>query len=184
MSSVATTEELLRRVADGDHAAFAQFYDRIAPQVYGLIHKVLRDPAQSEEVAQEVLLEVWRTAPRYDPAKGSGVTWTLTMAHRRAVDRVRGEQASRDRTERVALRDRDREVDEVVEEVDRRFESQQVRRALDGLSDLQRQAIELAYYGGYSYPEVARQLDAPLGTVKTRLRDGLIRLREVMAVAQ
>lgn len=184
MSSVATTEELLQRVATGDHGAFAEFYDRVAAQVYGLIHKVLRDPAQSEEVAQEVLLEVWRTATRYDPAKGSGITWTLTMAHRRAVDRVRGEQASRDRTERVALRDRGREVDEVVEEVDRRFESQQVRRALNGLSDLQRQAIELAYYGGYSYPEVARQLDAPLGTVKTRLRDGLIRLREVMAVAQ
>lgn len=184
MSSVATTEELLQRVAGGDHGAFAEFYDRVASQVYGLIHKVLRDPAQSEEVAQEVLLEVWRTAARYDPAKGSGVTWTLTMAHRRAVDRVRGEQASRDRTERVALRDRDREVDDVVEEVDRRFESQQVRRALNGLSDLQRQAIELAYYGGYSYPEVARLLDAPLGTVKTRLRDGLIRLREVMAVAQ
>lgn len=183
MPSAETTEGLLQRVAEGDHAAFAEFYDRVAPQVYGLIRKVLRDPAQSEEVAQEVLLEVWRTAPRYDPSKSNATTWTLTMAHRRAVDRVRSEQASRDRTERMAAREGGRDVDEVVEAVESRFETQQVRRALNGLSDLQRQAIELAYYGGYSYPEVAEKLGAPLGTVKTRLRDGLIRLREAMAVA-
>jgi RNA polymerase sigma-70 factor (ECF subfamily) len=145
---------------------------------------VLRDPAQSEEVAQEVLLEIWRTAARYDQSKSSATTWALTMAHRRAVDRVRTEQASRDRTERVASSDTQRSVDEVAEAVEGRFESEQVRRALDGLSDLQREAIELAYYGGHTYPEVARLLDAPLGTVKTRLRDGLIRLRETMAVAR
>lgn len=183
MPSADTTEGLLQRVAGGDHAAFAELYDRLAPQVYGLIRKVLRDPAQSEEVAQEVLLEVWRTARRYDPSQSNATTWTLTMAHRRAVDRVRAEQASRDRTERMAAREGGRDVDEVVEEVESRFESQQVQQALNGLSDLQRQAIELAYYGGYSYPEVAQKLDAPLGTVKTRLRDGLIRLREAMAVA-
>lgn len=184
MTSVVTTEELLRRVAGGDHAAFAELYDRIAPQVYGVIRKILRDPAQSEEVTQEVLLEIWRTAWRYDPAKSGAATWTLTMAHRRAVDRVRAEQASRDRTERMAASEGSRDVDEVVEEVDRRFENEQVRKALDGLSALQREAIELAYFGGYSYPEVARELDAPLGTVKTRMRDGLMRLREAMAVAQ
>lgn len=184
VSPAVTTEELVQRVATGDHAAFAALYDRIAPQVYGVVRKVLRDPAQSEEVAQEVLLEIWRTAARYDQSKSSAATWMLTMAHRRAIDRVRTEQAARDRTERVASADVRRSVDEVAEAVEGRAESDQVRRALEGLSELQREAIKLAYYGGYTYPEVARLLDAPLGTVKTRLRDGLIRLREAMAVAQ
>jgi RNA polymerase sigma-70 factor, ECF subfamily len=180
--AVETAEALLARVARGDQAAYERLYDRVAPQVYGLVRRVLRDPAQSEEVAQEVLLEVWRTAPRFDETRGSATSWIMTMAHRRAVDRVRSEQASRDRTERVAAGQHDRHYDEVSEAVESRLEQQQVRRALDGLTDLQRQAVELAYYNGYTYREVAELLDAPLGTVKTRLRDGLIRLRDTLGV--
>src|SRR3982750_1663292 len=94
--------DLLSRVARGDEAAFSALYDELAPRVFGLCRRVLRDPAQAEEVAQEALLEVWRTAGRYDPAKGSAASWALTIAHRRAVDRVRSEQASAERERRGA----------------------------------------------------------------------------------
>ncbi|HVM19812.1 MAG TPA: ECF RNA polymerase sigma factor SigK [Egibacteraceae bacterium] len=178
-----TLEGLLGDVARGDQAAFAQLYDRVGGQVYGLVRRVLRDPAQSEEITQEVLLEVWRTASRFDRARGSAQSWIMTMAHRRAVDRVRSEQAARDRQERVATRDgAEAAFDVVAEDVEIRLERQQVRQALGNLTELQREAIELAYYGGYTYREVAELLDAPLGTVKTRLRDGLIRLRDTIGV--
>lgn len=179
-----TDDDLLVVIARGDEAAFAELYDRMAGLVHGVIRKVVRDPAQSEEVTQEVLVEVWRTASRFRADRGSARTWVLTMAHRRAIDRVRSEQASRDRTERVGRRDRDRAFDQVAEQVHTDFEHQQVRSALDQLTDLQRQAVELAFYGGYTYREVAELLDTPLGTVKTRLRDGLIRLRDAMGVTR
>jgi RNA polymerase sigma-70 factor (ECF subfamily) len=179
----ATDEELLLRVTRGDQAAFGELYDRVSGQVYGVIRRVLRDPARSEEVTQEVLVEVWRTATRFDPDRGSATTWILTMAHRRAIDRVRSVQASRDRDERIGHRDRTRPFDQVSEEVETRFEHQQVREALDALTDLQREAVELAYYGGYTYREVSELLDAPLGTIKTRMRDGLIRLRDAIGVS-
>ena len=179
-----TLEELLSAVARGDQAAFADLYDRVAGPVYGLVRRVLRDPSQSEEITQEVLLEVWRTATRFDHHRGSAQGWIMTMAHRRAVDRVRSEQASRNRDERVAtLNAAGGSFDEVAEDVEIRIEQQQVRQALGRLTDLQRQAVELAYYQGYTYREVAELLDAPLGTVKTRLRDGLIRLRDTIGVA-
>lgn len=167
-------------VAAGDRAAFEALYDLMAPQVFGVIRRVLRDPAQSEEVAQDVLTDVWRTAPRFDTSRGSARGWILTMAHRRAVDRVRSEQSARDREERVARQETDRPFDRVASEVEHRFETAQVREALDSLTDVQRQAIELAYFGGRTYKQVAIDLDAPLGTVKTRMRDGLIRLRDAM----
>lgn len=176
-------EELLLACARGDETSFATLYDRISGLTYGVIKKVLRDPAQSEEVAQEVMAEVWRTATRFDPERGSAQTWILTMAHRRAIDRVRSVQASRDRTERIGRQEHVRPFDEVAERVETRFEHKQVRAALEELTDLQREAVELAYYGGYTYREVAELLDKPLGTVKTRLRDGLIRLRDAMGVA-
>lgn len=177
-----TEEELLLRVARGDETAFSELYDRVSGQVYGVIRRVLRDPARSEEVAQEVLVEVWRTATRFDPDKGSASTWILTMAHRRAIDRVRSVQASRDREERIARRDRDRPFDAVSEEVETREEHAEVRQALEQLTELQRETVELAYYGGYTYREVSELLDAPLGTIKTRMRDGLIRLRDALGV--
>lgn len=162
-------EALLSRLAAGDQAAFAALYEQVAGQVYGLVHQILGCPSRSEEVAAEILLEVWRTASRYDPSRGSGRVWILAIAHRRAVDQVRSKLVARDRRTVVALQDDDR-FDAVAE----------VRAALDQLTALQREAVELAYYGGYTYPEVAELLDAPLGTVKSRMRDGLIHLRDAL----
>jgi RNA polymerase sigma-70 factor (ECF subfamily) len=177
-------EDLLVTVSRGDQAAFASLYDRLGGLVYGVVKRVVRDPSQSEEVAQEVLVEVWRSASRFDPDRGSAQTWILTMAHRRAIDRVRSEQASRDRNDRIGQRDRGRAFDEVSEEVELRFEHRQVREALSALTELQREAVGLAYYSGYTYREVAELLDTPLGTIKTRMRDGLIRLRDAMGVTR
>jgi RNA polymerase sigma-70 factor (ECF subfamily) len=173
---------LMARSARGDSEAFAALYDSLAGPVHGMVLRVLRDPSQSEEVTQEVLVEVWRQASRYAPERGSVRAWVLTMAHRRAVDRVRSSQASIDREQRVARAETDRPYDEVTEVVEQRLEAEQVRRALGVLTDVQREAVTLAYYGGYTHREVAELLDVPLGTVKTRLRDGLIRLRDEMGV--
>jgi RNA polymerase sigma-70 factor (ECF subfamily) len=175
--------DLLARVAEGDQEAFGQLYDEIAPRVLGLIRRLLRDSAQSEEVAQEVFLEIWQTATRYDANKGGASTWILTMAHRRAVDRVRSSQSTRVRDTRIGIRDFPTEYDSVAESVEVRLESERVQQALLRLTELQRQAISLAYYGGYSNSEVAEMLKVPIGTVKTRLRDGMIRLRDELGVA-
>ena len=179
-----TPEELLVQVARGSEAAFQQLYEIVAAPVFGVVRRVLRDLAQSEEVAQEVLVELWRTAPRYRPEQGSALTWTLTLAHRRAVDRVRSVAARTQREQRAAVLATDREFDQVAEVVATRLEREQVRRCLSGLTELQRESIVLAYYGGHTYPEVAELLRTPLGTIKTRMRDGLIRLRDCLGVAR
>jgi RNA polymerase sigma-70 factor (ECF subfamily) len=174
---------LLERVAQGDQAAFSELYDVLSPRVLGLIIRVLKDHSQSEEVTQEVFLEVWQTAARFDSTKGGASTWILTMAHRRAIDRVRSSQSSRDRDTKIGIRDYAPDYDNVAETVEVRVEHERVSKALARLTELQRQAVTLAYYGGYSHSEVATILSVPIGTVKTRLRDGMIRLRDELGVA-
>ncbi|MCI2239809.1 ECF RNA polymerase sigma factor SigK [Paenibacillus sp. TRM 82003] len=171
----------LAAAARGDQAAFAAFYDATAAAVHGTVLRVLRDPAQSEEVVQEVFLEAWRTAARFDPGRGSARGWVVTMAHRRAVDRVRSSQAGSSREERYGVRE-DAPYDSVSEEVEVLLEHEDVQRALDVLSPVQRQAVDLAYYGGRTHRQIAEDLDLPLGTVKTRLRDALLKLRDAVGV--
>ncbi|WP_051425916.1 ECF RNA polymerase sigma factor SigK [Jiangella gansuensis] len=177
-------EQLLGRCARGDTAAFEQVYDSMAGPVLGVATTVIRNRAQAEEVAQDVLVEIWRTSARYSPERGSARGWIMTIAHRRAVDRVRHAQAESDREERVARRDDDRPYDQVADEVESTVEREQVRRCLQSLTELQRESVSLAYYDGYTYSEVAQLLRTPLGTVKTRLRDGLIRLRDCMGAGR
>jgi RNA polymerase sigma-70 factor (ECF subfamily) len=173
--------DLLDRVARGDRTAFELVYDRICGPVYGLALRVVRDPAQSEEVAQEVLVEVWRTASRFEESRGSAMSWVMMLTHRRAVDRVRSAQAAADREERAG-RAAAPAYDEVAEDVQIRLEREQVRRCLVTLTETQRESVTLAYYGGYTYREVSELLKVPLGTIKTRMRDGLIRLRDCLGV--
>jgi RNA polymerase sigma-70 factor (ECF subfamily) len=149
--------------------------------VYGVIRRVLRDPSQSEEVTQEVLLEVWRTAARFDPALGGAATWVMTIAHRRAIDRVRSTTAAADREHKTA--EFHTPHDEVAEAVEASLDAERVRRCLDGLTDVQRESITLAYYGGYSYRQVSDLLKVTLGAIKTRIRDGLIRMRDCLGVS-
>ena len=177
----ADLDTLLTHVAKGDQAAFEALYDRLGASVYGLIRRVLRNPSQAEEVAQEVLLEVWRAASRFDPARGSAATWVLTIAHRRAIDRVRAEEAATAREQRTA--EVPAATDEVAETVEASMDAERLRRCLAGLTELQRESITLAYYGGYSYAQVAALLDTALGTIKTRIRDGLTRLRACLGVS-
>jgi len=181
---VRTLDDLLLGVARGSTADFEVLYEQVSASVFGLVRRVLRDPAQAEEVTQEVLVEVWRSAARFEPERGSAATWIHTMAHRRAVDRVRSAQASHDREERLARQDHAPTFDVVAETVETRLEQEQVRRCLDHLTDLQRESVTLAYYSGYTYREVADLLAVPLGTVKTRMRDGLIRLRDCLGVSR
>jgi RNA polymerase sigma-70 factor, ECF subfamily len=181
-TSDVSSEDLLVRVAGGDREAFAALYDRTASRVFGLVKRLVRDHAQSEEVTQEVFLEIWQNAARYEGSRGSAMSWILTLTHRRAVDRIRASQASRDRDERIGVRDLDREFDSVAENVEIVIENDRVKTAMQRLTELQRQAVTLAYYGGYSHSEVADLLHIPVGTVKTRLRDGMIRLRDELGV--
>ncbi len=180
--SVDHAGELLLRVAEGDQAAFARLYDMLSPRAFGLILRVLVDRSQSEEVLQEVFLEIWQSASRFAPNKGQGRSWVLTIAHRRAVDRVRSAQASTDRDVKAGFREIGVAHDGVAEEVELRIEGQRVSEALATLPDPQREAITLAYFGGYSQSEIAALVGAPLGTIKTRMRDGLSRLRVEMGV--
>jgi RNA polymerase sigma-70 factor, ECF subfamily len=175
-------DELLGRVARGDQAAYEVVFDRMAGPVFGLIRTVLRDPAQSEEVAQEVMLEIWRGADKFDRARGSAMTWAMTIAHRRAVDRVRSSAAEAHRDQESAAR-LSLTTDEVAEQAVASIERERVRRCLGVLTDIQRESVLLAYYGGYTYPDVARILNVAVATIKTRIRDGLIRIRDCMGVA-
>ena len=172
-------EALLERVARGDLAAFDAFYGQLSAAVYGIARRVVRDPARAEEVTQEVFLDVWRQATRFDRERGKARTWVLTMAHRRAVDAVRSSEAARAREERVSSMTPDI-VDGPEEEVTSAMEQQSVRRCLESLTPLQLESVQLAYFQGYTYSQVASLLDRPLPTIKTRMRDGLIRLRDCL----
>ena len=174
--------DLLRRSARGDESAFAELYDATSRRLYGLVLRIVRDHAMSEEVTQEVYLDVWRQCARFDPDRGSAISWLLTIAHRSAVDRVRASEASRRRDDAHAATHQDIDFDTTAESAQASLEAQRVRRALTTLTDAQRSAVELAYLGGYTHTEVARLLDLPLGTAKTRIRDGLIRLRDTLGV--
>jgi RNA polymerase sigma-70 factor, ECF subfamily len=173
---------LLLQVAGGDEPAFAELYRRVAPAVFGLVGKVVRSPAQAEEVAQEVFVEVWRSASRFDPGRGTARSWIMTCAHRRAVDRVRSAERAARRDDLAGRRDQGRPYDEVAEQVESSLERERVRRSLDALTELQREAVVLAYYGGHTHREIAQLLGVPSGTVKSRLHDGLIRLRDHLGV--
>jgi RNA polymerase sigma-70 factor (ECF subfamily) len=175
--------DLMGQVARGDQAAFERVYAEVSGPVYGLALRIVRDPAQSEEVAQEVLVDVWRTASRYEPGRGSAMSWVMMLAHRRAVDRVRSAQAASEREQRAGSATVPA-YDVVAENVQVRLEREQVRRCLSSLTETQRESVTLAYYAGYTYREVAELLKVPLGTIKTRMRDGLIRLRDCLGVNQ
>lgn len=174
---------LLSATAGGDCGAFARFYDLFAARVQGLVVRVLRDAGQAEEVTQEIFLEVWVQAARFDPLRGSAQAWLFTMAHRRAVDRVRSAQAARDREMRSAVASLERPFDSVAETVERNGEHRALRDSLSSLSAIQRESIELAFYGGHTYREVAQIMATPLPTVKTRMRDSLIKLRASLPAA-
>jgi len=171
---------LLERVARGDRDAFEDVCRHIAAPVFGTVRAVVRDPQQSEEVAQEVLVEVWQCASRFDPGRGSAMAWVATIAHRRAVDRVRSEQRSAQRELRAAAHTI--AYDDVAETAEANLDRERVRRCLQSLTELQREAITLAYYGGYTYRQVAALLGVAAGTVSTRMRDSLIRLRDCLGV--
>lgn len=173
---------LLRRSATGDETAFGELYDAVAPRLYGLVRRVVRDPAQSEEVTQETFLEIWRQSARFDVARGSALAWMMTIAHRKAVDRVRSAEAASRRDERWQATTQEVEHDSTSETVVGRLDAERVRHALESLTPAQRGAVELAYLSGYTHTEVASMLDLPLGTAKTRIRDGLIRLRDTLGV--
>jgi RNA polymerase sigma-70 factor (ECF subfamily) len=175
---------LLQRSARGDRAAFAELYDATAARVHGLAVRVVRDPAQAEEVTQEAFLEIWRTASRYDASRGSAISWLLTITHRKAVDRVRSAEAASRRESTYHHQNQTVDTDTTAEAATASLEARRVRTALRALTAAQREAIELAYFGGYTHTEVATLLDLPVGTAKTRIRDGLIRLRDTIGVGR
>jgi RNA polymerase sigma-70 factor (ECF subfamily) len=174
--------ELLKACSLGEEAAFAKLYDATAARLFGLVLRTVRDQAQAEEVTQDAYLDIWRNSSRFDPDRGSALSWLMTIGHRKAVDRVRSAEAARRRDTAYEARDRPAPFDQTVDEAHRNLDAQRVRRALDTLTETQRRALELAYFGGYTHREVATMLELPLGTAKTRIRDGLIRLRDTLGL--
>ncbi len=169
----------LQRSGLGDQAAFARVVDAVGPIVYGVALRTLRAESIAEEVTQDVLLDAWRLAPRFDPARGTARAWLATIAHRKAVDRVRSEQARRNREDRDATT-ATRSFDGVSEAAVARLDQSRVAAALLTLPDPQRQAIGLAYSEGHTYREVAVALGLAEGTAKTRIREGLRKLRTAL----
>jgi RNA polymerase sigma-70 factor (ECF subfamily) len=166
----------------GHEDAFAELYDLTSRRIYAVIVRILRSPDHAAEVTQEVYVEVWRQSARYVADKGSVLAWMTTMAHRRAVDRVRSVSSEVARDERYAVQGTEREVDHVWDGVEQKLDVERVRKGMASLTAIQREALTLAYFGGYTQSQVAQLLKLPLGTVKTRIRDGLIGLRDALGV--
>jgi RNA polymerase sigma-70 factor, ECF subfamily len=183
LTAAETEASLLVSIGDGDQAAFSELYDRMRPRVLGLAVRILRDIGHAEEVTQEVFLDVWQLASNYDGTKGSAAGWILRKTHSRSVDRVRSAQARRIREARIGLRDLLEPSDDITETISLRIDSKRIERALNSLPEAQRQAVALAHLGGYSHSEVSEILQIPVGTVKTRIRAGIGRLRDELAAA-
>jgi RNA polymerase sigma factor (sigma-70 family) len=174
-------EALVALVARSDEVALAELYDRFGRVAFGLARRILRDDALAEDAVQEGFLAVWRSASRFVPERAKASTWLLTLVHRRAVDLVRREDRRRaEPIEKAA----ERVGDDVDESVWLRLERERVQAALSRLPDQQREAIELAYYGGFTQSELADRLGQPLGTIKSRMFSGLGRLRELLTEAE
>ncbi|MBF4993371.1 sigma-70 family RNA polymerase sigma factor [Arthrobacter gandavensis] len=171
---------LVSRSAGGDETAFADLYDATSARVYGLAVRITRSPEIAAEVVQEVYLMAWEQSARFAPSRGSVMGWLCTMAHRRAVDRVRQVASERTRDQTYQDQRPTTAADQTWEEVEQSMAAQEVRNGLGTLSPLQREAVALAYYGGCTHQEVARALDIPLGTAKARIRDGLNSLRSAL----
>lgn len=175
---------LLTQSAAGDHRAFARLYDLTSARVYGLVLRVINDRSHAEEVVQECYLKFWQHADRYDRSRGGVVNWMLTIAHRRSVDRIRSEEVHRRRGTEYANANAAVPPAPVEESVERRDERITLRRCLGRLTDLQRNSIEMSYFGGMTYPEVAAQTSTPLPTIKSRIRDGLRSLRDCVKTGE
>jgi RNA polymerase sigma-70 factor (ECF subfamily) len=175
-------EDMLVAVAGGDRSAYSRLYDEVADTVYGLAKKVVVDPSRAQEIAQDVMFEVWQKADRFDPTRGSAITWIAVMTRRRAIDVVRSSESSRNREERVTT-EPGAQPDPVGEQIVDHDEHDRIRQAMSSLTDLQREALELAFFKDLSHTQVAEALQAPLGTVKTRIRDGLKRLSAEMGAS-
>jgi RNA polymerase sigma-70 factor (ECF subfamily) len=181
-SDAAQLVELMGLAARGHEDAFAELYDLTSRRIYAVIVRILRSPDHAAEVTQEVYVEVWRQSARYAQEKGSVLGWMTTMAHRRAVDRVRSVSSEVARDERYAVQGTQREVDHVWDGVEQKLDVERVRKGMASLTAIQREALTLAYFGGYTQSQVAQLWKLPLGTVKTRIRDGLIGLRDALGV--
>ncbi|HEV7169313.1 MAG TPA: ECF RNA polymerase sigma factor SigK [Micrococcaceae bacterium] len=179
----AMLEGLIRLTAGGDQAAFARLYQLTAKRVYGMARRVLVDPELAQDTTQETYLQVWQAAAKFDPSAGSPLAWLMTIAHRRAVDKVRSTQSSTDREARYGAASQVVEHDDVVDTVSSRLEAEEVVKCLGTLTETQQESVRLAYYGGLTYREVAEKLGAAVPTIKSRIRDGLLRLKNCLGVS-
>lgn len=171
----------LERVGTGDERAFEELYEVMAPRVLGLVRCILVGHSQSEQITREVFLEIWQTAAHYDADQDAPAAWIMAIAHRRAIERVRAARADPSRDHKVALRDLKIEHDCVTEAANAGPERQLLTSALLEITPLQREAVTLAYFGGFTTSDVAHRVGAPRSIVTSRMRDGLLRLRTVLA---
>ena len=174
-----TDSEILRAIAGGDERALSALYDRYRLILFSLILRILHSQPEAEDVVQEVFLQVWRKASDFDEARGRPFTWLVTLARSRAIDRLRA-LGSRERTAIEAARDVTESVSDAADDAVKAEQGETVRRALAELPEEQRRTLVLAYFEGLTQSEIAARLNSPLGTVKTRMRSGMIKLRELL----